>query len=173
MDRYAEGDDSAFPVVYDAVAPRLGAYVRRKVRDPELASDIIQQTFLQMHRARSTFVRGAAALPWAFAIGRRLIIDAARVRGAAPEQESLDDATAFQTGATVEEVAAGRETAGRIAEELARLPASQREAFELVKQQGLSLKEAAGVLGTTVMAVKLRARRAMFALRAIFERDLP
>jgi DNA-directed RNA polymerase specialized sigma24 family protein len=39
-------------------------------------------------------------------------------------------------------------------------------AFELIKKEGLSVKEAAEVLGTTVTAVKLRAHRAYVALRA-------
>ena len=40
-------------------------------------------------------------------------------------------------------------------------------AFELVKQEGLSMAEAAAVLGTTVSAVKLRAHRAYEALRRV------
>jgi len=47
------------------------------------------------------------------------------------------------------------------------LPETQRVAFELVKEEGLSLAEAAQVLGTTVSAVKLRAHRAYEALRAV------
>ncbi len=58
---------------------------------------------------------------------------------------------------------------------LARLPAPNREAFELVKQEGLSHAEAAEVLGTTVSAVKLRAHRTYQALRSalgdVFERS--
>ena len=54
----------------------------------------------------------------------------------------------------------------RIGAELERLPENQRVAFELIKQDGLSVAEAAQVLGTTVAAVKLRAHRAYEALRA-------
>jgi RNA polymerase sigma-70 factor (ECF subfamily) len=51
------------------------------------------------------------------------------------------------------------------------LPESQRTAFELLKQDGLTLAEAAAVLGVSVTAVKLRAHRAYQALRvAIGER---
>jgi RNA polymerase sigma-70 factor (ECF subfamily) len=49
---------------------------------------------------------------------------------------------------------------------LARLPETQRTAFELLKQEGLSIAEAAQVLGVTTTAVKLRAHRAYVALRA-------
>ena len=55
----------------------------------------------------------------------------------------------------------------RIERILARLPESQRTAFQLIKQEGLSVAEAAAVLGTTVAAVKLRAHRAYEALRVV------
>jgi RNA polymerase sigma-70 factor (ECF subfamily) len=169
MERYAAGDDRMFPIIYDVVAPRLASYVRRRVRDPHLANDIIQQTFLHLHRARSTFFPGAAVLPWAFAIGRRLIIDAARTAPATGVQLDLDSLPAADD---VERLLETREAANQIAEGLKRLPAAQREAFELVKQKGLSLKEAARRLGTTAMAVKLRARRAICSLRSLLERDV-
>jgi RNA polymerase sigma-70 factor (ECF subfamily) len=64
-----------------------------------------------------------------------------------------------------DEVAQARELATRIERVLAKLPQSQRAAFELIKNEGLSVAEAAQVLGTTVAAVKLRAHRAYEALR--------
>jgi RNA polymerase sigma-70 factor (ECF subfamily) len=173
MDRYSDGDDQAFAVVYDAVAPRVTAYVRRRVRDPELASDVIQQTFLHMHRARATFMCGGAALPWAFAIARRLIIDAARARRARPSPVPLEPGLLADPVVAGEDQVYAHEAARRIAAELVRLPPLQRQAFQLLKQEGLTLKQAAGVLGTTVTAVKLRVHRAVAALRSVLERDLP
>ena len=49
---------------------------------------------------------------------------------------------------------------------LARLPPAQREAFVLIRYEGLSVQDAAAVLGATPTAVKLRAFRAYEALRA-------
>ena len=65
-----------------------------------------------------------------------------------------------------DEVVQAGELALRIQVILAKLPTSQRAAFELIKQEGLTVAEAAQVLGTTVAAVKLRAHRAYEALRA-------
>lgn len=61
---------------------------------------------------------------------------------------------------------ASKQLAGRIQDELARLPEQNRIAFDLVKQEGLSMAEAAEVLGTTVAAVKLRAHRSYEAFRS-------
>ncbi len=167
MSRYAAGDESAFAAVYDGLASRLYGYLTRQTRDPARAEDLVQQTFLQMHRARGTFVPGADVVPWAFAIARRLMIDGFR-RG---KREVLEDTNErdepVATEPAADDLVQAQQLATRIRRELARLPETQRVAFELVKQEGLSLAEAAAVLGTTVSAVKLRAHRAYEALRAV------
>src|SRR5262245_58232460 len=76
MDRHADGDAAAFRTIYDLLVPRLKAFF--STRDPSRAEDLVQQTLLQIHRARQTFVRGSDVYPWAYAIGRRLLIDAHR-----------------------------------------------------------------------------------------------
>src|SRR6478735_49383 len=55
MERYAAGDDAAFAQVYDEVAPRLMRHLRRHVACRAVVEDLVQQTFLQMHRARGRF----------------------------------------------------------------------------------------------------------------------
>jgi RNA polymerase sigma-70 factor (ECF subfamily) len=122
-----------------------------------------------MHRARGTFVMGAPVLPWAFAIARRLVVDQVRRDRRTPmpvaDIEPLLECPT-RAPARPEEFVEARESAQRLARALARLPDSQRIAFELLKQDGLTLVEAAAVLGTTVTAVKLRAHRAYESLRA-------
>ena len=49
------------------------------------------------------------------------------------------------------------------------LPQGQREAIELIKLQGLSLKEAAAATGSTVGALKVATHRALAALRIILK----
>jgi RNA polymerase sigma-70 factor (ECF subfamily) len=169
MDRYAAGDDAAFSTLYDLLAPRLYGYFLRQARGAHLAEDLTQQTLLKIHRARGQFLRGAAVTPWAFAIGRRLLIDSLRRnrREVAPndDEDTLDQADSEAPSA--DELVQAQETARRIQRVLLSIPASQRIAFELVKQDGLTFAEAAESLGTTVSAVKLRAHRAYAALRGV------
>jgi RNA polymerase sigma-70 factor (ECF subfamily) len=171
MDRYADGDNQAFAVVYDAVAPRLDSYVRKHVRDRQLCRDIVQQTFLNMHRARSSFVRGALALPWAFAIARRLICDATRSRRGRPEPEPLEDGLMVPARDCTDDLVLAHETALRITHALEEMPTGQRQAFEMLKEDGLSLNQTAAATGASVTAVKLRAHRAIVALRALLKKD--
>jgi RNA polymerase sigma-70 factor (ECF subfamily) len=176
MERYAAGDDAAFETLYDSLAGRLHGYIRRHVPDPHACDDILQETFLRMHRARGTFVTGAPVLPWAFAIARRLVIDQAGRNRRAPQiVDDVDPAPVSVAGDVdrPEQALEARRLAQRLAGALAKLPESQRTAFELLKQDGLTLAEAAAVLGTTATAVKLRAHRAYESLRAVLGEDAP
>ncbi len=169
MERYAAGDDGAFADLYDVLAPRLHGYLLRQTRDGAKADDLLQQTLLHIHRARGTFIPGAEVMPWAFAIARRLLIDGTRRDKRDLLVPSGDDPTQGTAASqpSADQLVEAQELSARIQRELARLPERQRAAFELIKQEGLSLAEAAQVLGTTVSAVKLRAHRAYEALRAV------
>jgi RNA polymerase sigma-70 factor (ECF subfamily) len=167
MERYARGDDSSFADVFDAVAPRVYGYLMRQTGNPTVTDDLLQQTLLQIHRRRGTYAAGLPVLPWAFAIARRLLIDELRRR----KTDALWSARGVEDGdrlasALPDDEMEFRETAHLVEAELARIPETQRTAFELLRVDGLSHEEAARVLGTTVSAVKLRAFRAYSALRA-------
>lgn len=162
MERYARGDDAAFGEVYDAIAPRLYAFLLRQTRSDARAQDVLQQTMLKIHLARGSFIQGAAVLPWAYAIARRLFIDTTRRRR---DEVPIEDAPLRDRGPAPDEAAQSNEVVARIRRELDKLPENQRIAFQLIKEEELSVAEAAEVLGTTESAVKLRAHRAYQTLR--------
>ncbi len=169
MARYGAGDDAAFGEVYDELAPRLFRYLTRLARDPGLAEDLLQQTFLQLHDARGRFLPGADVVPWAYAIARRLFIDSTRRRRREHLHEEYDEERSAGQNAepTGQELAEARQLSGALQLRLEALPPLQREAFRLVREEGLSMADAAEVLGVTPAAVKLRAHRAYESLREV------
>jgi RNA polymerase sigma-70 factor (ECF subfamily) len=177
MDRYASGDAAAFSELYDLLAPRLFAFLLRTTRNRCEAEDLVQQTMLKMHCARGRFIRGAGVVPWAFSIARRLMIDRARrskVRGTLSDPGDSGDLLAQLAALdlAVDEIVHSRLVGKIIQQELDRLAPRNRLAFELVKQDGLTHAEAAKVLGTTVMAVKLRTHRTCGVLREALRKSL-
>jgi RNA polymerase sigma-70 factor (ECF subfamily) len=168
MDGYARGDDSAFDVVYDLLSPRLYSFLLRRTRDAGRADDLLQETFLRMHSARRHFAPGAAVMPWAFAIARRLLIDGLRKDGRQGPVENDSEAVLSERPSGLEPtdaIVSKRRLAARILAALARMPEQHTVAFELVKLDGMSMREAAQALGITENAVKLRAFRTYEALR--------
>lgn len=172
MERYARGDDAAFDELYRRGAPRLRGFLLRLSGDAALADDLAQEAFLRVHRARGSFAPGAAAVPWIFAIARNVFLDHTRqahVRRAAGDSReataALEDREA-PADTKGDEALAAREMLDVVRVTLAKLPVLQREAFVLIRFEGLSVSEAAQVLGATEGAVKIRAFRAYEALRA-------
>ena len=173
MERYANGDNAAFAELYDAIAPRLAGFLRKATRDGVATEDLMQQTFLHIHRARGSFIPGAPVMPWALAIAKRLMIDSARRRRLelalfmhAPADDDRMTSEPTETAAA-DDFLDARRLERLVQQRLDALPEIQRTAYQLVKQEGLSLKRAAEVLGTSVTAVKLRTHRAYQALRAL------
>ena len=169
MDRYANGDTAAFPILYDAIAARIEGLVRRRTRDASRIDDIVQQTFERIHRARGTFIRGSDVLSWAFKIARNLCIDL----GTQGWRERLGDghddddplAAAVAEVVDAERVATARETLERVVGAFRRLPERQQLALELVRVEGFSMAAAAENLGVTVPSLKMSVFRGAAALR--------
>lgn len=170
MDQYAAGADAAFDDLYRRGAQRVRGFLIRLSGDAALADDLTQETFVRIHRARGSFCAGAAALPWMFAIARNAFVDHTRREQV---RRSSGAKIAHPTEASPEtrgdEVVAGREMLAIVRATLERLPLLQREAFVLIRFEGLSVSEAAQILGATEGAVKVRAFRAYEALRAALD----
>jgi len=172
MTRYCDGDAGAFRELYSRIAPRLLAYLQRMSGDRSVAEDLVQQTFLKVHRARSAYVRGADPVPWMFAIARRTFLDEARRRRRARVQVAGSDGHVPEVPAAIDGKPLGDEASAPDPElvtaaldALSRLPPAQREALILTKMSGKSIAEAAAITGATPGAMKLRAHRAYTALR--------
>jgi RNA polymerase sigma-70 factor (ECF subfamily) len=180
MDRYADGDASAFPILYDAIAPRIEGLVKRRTRDASRIDDIVQQTFERIHRARGTFIRGSDVLSWSFKIARNLCLDLGaqgwRERpagGGAKDEDAAVDPIGEAVAEIVdaERIATARETLGRLVRAFRALPEPQQLALELVRVEGFSMAVAAENLGVTLPSLKMSVFRGAAALRAAVRED--
>jgi RNA polymerase sigma-70 factor (ECF subfamily) len=169
MQRYADGESSAFREVFAELAPRLRLFLRRLGASPDIAEDLTQETFLRMHNARGAFARGKQVAPWAYAIARNCFISHARSRKTKAARTSLDvDRTELPDalGSGVEEESMARQSAQRVSRVLESLTPARREAFVLLRYEGMSVAEAAQIVGISEGALKIRAFHAYEALRA-------
>lgn len=173
MARFADGDDSAFDIVYRVFWPRLHAFGRHLMHSRVAADDVAQETFARMIEARNVFRRGARVLPWAVCIARRIAYDYHRheVHHALLDAFHPDAyAAALIDGETPEDATERHRLLHRVTHVLLRLPEKQRLALELVVGEGLSHAEAAEAIGTNANNVKQLVHRAREALRAALAR---
>jgi len=174
MAAYAAGDTRAFDKLFTLLSPRVFAFFIRSLGDRALAEDLLQQTFLKLHRARDTYDRGRPVRPWLFTIAARVRTDELRRRGRA--QEDLDETP--EDRAMPAQVAAfnvlaieqdGSSRAALVREALARLSETQRAIIHLHRYEELTFAQIGESLGLSAGAVKLRAFRAYERLRADLE----
>ncbi|MEO8704703.1 MAG: RNA polymerase sigma factor [Kofleriaceae bacterium] len=173
MARYCDGDAGAFRELYALVAPRLYGYLVKMARSRAVADDLLQHTFLKVHRARAAYVRGADPVPWIYSIAHRTFIDETRKTKRAVvrvgDGDELPEVRADLGGQTAEsrDDQLDPELVQQALDALAELPAQQREAVVLTKLEGKSVAEAAEIAGTTAGAMKVRAHRGYEVLRKI------
>jgi len=166
MERYVDGEAEAFEHLYRRVSPNLMGYLLRLTRNRERAEDLLQITFSKIHRARGSYLRGAPVLPWILAIARRSFLDERRSAHVRTEDLSADGALPEPQ---IEERPLPTEVSDALEIALDRLPETYREAIVLTKITGLTVAEAASVLGATETAVKLRVHRGYNQLRKELE----
>lgn len=163
MTLYVDGRADAFDELYSRISGKLFGYLLRLTRDRERAEDLLQITFAKMHRARSSYIHGAPLLPWLLAIARRSFYDERRAAKSRSEDLSSDGSLPEPHPDPSDDVP--NDLSEALERALDGLPESYREAIQLTKITGLSVAEAAEVLGTTATAVKLRVHRGYNLLR--------
>ena len=74
MNLYLQGDFAAFEVLYTRHSGRLYEYLKKKVT-PEIAQDLLQETFERLHKSRDKYNAQYPFLPWLFTISRNILLD--------------------------------------------------------------------------------------------------
>ncbi len=165
--RAQRGDTEAFRELYQANASGVFALVRSLVAEPELAEDVLQETFVRAWE-RLPKLRGAGAFKvWLRQIARRQAIDALRARRARPSVPLDEDDPAHEPAASDNpEGDVGRSA---MAEDVRRavdaLPEAQRQVVVLHHLDGMDVKDVAAVLGMPLGTVLSRLARGREALK--------
>src|SRR5829696_2902589 len=164
MEGYLDGRIEAFDGLYAALSGRLRGYLLSQCRDPALADDLLQDTFMQIHRSRRTYEPGRPVTPWVFAIARHVYLMKRRSVGRRLRFEERLAADTLSDDVAHDDLRAivGRDQVQRA---LSQVPADQREALLLHHVDGWSFGEIATRLGIRVNAAKTRAFRGMKKMR--------
>lgn len=168
MAAHVAGDPSAFASLFRRYAPRLQRLLQRDLGRGEDAHDLVQQTFLQLHRARHDFRPGARLRPWMYTIALNLKRQHFRRLGRRPEAALADDDPAHEPVAPHGNPESPIHDA-QVRAVLEHLPDPQREVIVLHWFEGLSFREIAAVVGASQPAVKVRAHRGYKRLREVLE----
>jgi RNA polymerase sigma-70 factor (ECF subfamily) len=162
MAKYQQGDFSAASALIERVSPQLYRFFAAQSASRADADDLLQETWLRVHKVRHTYRPGEPALPWFYAIARHIRIDHYRrsIRAVVGERKLMMAPTVAAPAALD-----GQNGGDDLATLLAPLPESQREVIQMLKVAGMSLEEVARATSSTVGSVKQKAHRAYKKLK--------
>src|SRR3989442_14042317 len=90
MSAYVAGDARPFQKLFARRAPRVQAFFGRSCRDEGVADDLLQVTFMKVHRARVQYRPDLKLGPWLFAVPAPVRVDELRRRFRLPEDAEED-----------------------------------------------------------------------------------
>ena len=163
MRAYQSGEAGAFDDIYHALRAQIQRYLHSLTLHSQHTEDLLQETFLQLHRARRTYVPPRPVRPWAFGIARYVYLMDRRseARRKTRELPGEHDFSAIPAPPDLEFFPQRDE----VRRALGGLPLEAREPLLLHHVWGFSFREIGSLLGLRAGTAKVRAHRALSQLR--------
>ena len=151
------------PSTLSALLPRLMAFARTLVGNPDTARDMVQEAIARALGARRVPEDAAAYRAWMFKIVRNAALDELRRKRIDPiEQEPAVDLWRFDK-ACIAKIT--------VEQGLASIAPPHREIIALIDIAGFSYAEAADVLNVPIGTIMSRVTRARMALLAVIDKS--
>lgn len=176
MRRAMLDDEFAFETLYLRYHRRVHHFLFGLSRNPAVAADLAQETFLRIWKFRHRYSNTGSYVSYVFGFARNIWLEHCRAR---KKQFSLElrestprELNRFMGVASPEpDTAAGHaEIHDQIFDALERLPEEQRMVFVLRSIEGLSFDEVASVMQCPVNTVRSRQITALKKLRVALKR---
>lgn len=152
--------------VWTQLSSDLRRFIRRRVADDHVADDLLQETFLRIHRSIDTLETADRLAAWVYRIARNVIHDHYRKSGpVVPSGEHGEPSAPPGPGA--EPLALG---CGWVEELIQQLPEGYREAIRLSEVEGLAQRVVADRLGLSLSGAKSRIQRGREMLKDVLTR---
>jgi RNA polymerase sigma-70 factor (ECF subfamily) len=165
LNKHSKQDDRGRREALLEALPRLRRFARSLAGNRHDADDLVQAT---VERALTrTMPNETDVLRWSFKVCKNIWIDELRAH-AVRATAALRPELAEERTVSGEAVAIGELTLREVERAMATLPEEQRVVLALVAVEGLSYREAAGVLDAPIGTVMSRLARARAALAAQF-----
>ena len=172
MDRFVKTRDrQVFAVLFQRYERKMITHAKRLIRDPARAEELAQDIFVRVYTTKR-YEPQTKFSTWLYRVATNVCLNELRRPEHQQDVAYLDAPVADRPPAELPSAAAdpeaavhGQQLAQRLSEAMARLPAKQRAAFMMARQDHMSHEEIATALETSVSAVKSLIHRALEALR--------
>jgi RNA polymerase sigma-70 factor, ECF subfamily len=165
MRRWQRGDGASFEALVRRWQGRIAALMGR-LAGRGAATDLCQEVFLRMYQASGRYREEGGFTAWLYRIALNVARDAGR--RARRSARALADRESAEVGAPDDDMCR-KETVHLVAEAIAELSDTLREALILRHYEGLSFEEIARLTGTPTSTLKSRFAAALNQLRVRLE----
>lgn len=165
MSHEAHADAPAGPPAFVRFVDDVRRYVRRRVDDPAVQDDLVQEVFLRVHDRHEQLRDDERLLGWIRRIAANVVTDHYRRRH--PDQTLPE---VLPTPPTEDDDSDRALLGTWLALTISALDEPYRDVLTLTELQGLTQREAAARLGLSLPAVKSRVLRGRAELRRRLER---
>lgn len=154
------GDQQAYRELLASLAPALRTMARRGFERAGLGNaeieDVVQETLLAIHLKRGTWDRTRSLGPWVMAIARYKLVDSMRRRGRSTDVQ-VDDLADMLADEAANEGADHHDAENM----LGTLNDRQQEIVRALSIEGKPVREVAGKLGMSEVAVRVSLHRSL------------
>ena len=158
--------------IWELLSAKLRSFLRQRLSDEQVAEDLLQETFVRIHKRLGDIDDMQRLTPWVFQIARNLVVDHYRSKSRAAAVMADDLEANTHDEANLNEL-----VSGWLPQMIAQLPEAYREAVELYELKGTPQQEIADQLGISLSGAKSRVQRGRAKLKSFlfhccsFERD--
>jgi RNA polymerase sigma-70 factor (ECF subfamily) len=155
--RVAQGDQAAYRVLYELMAGRMYAFLRRMLSNSATADEVFSDAFYEVWRLAGQFRGDSKVMTWALGIARNKALMAIRSAGSVTH-EDIDEVGEFIDSGVPDgfEQLASKEVQEIIRRCMQRLSEKHRECIHLTHFEDCSMAEIASLLGVPEGTVKSR-----------------
>ena len=153
--------------IWTHLSSDLRRFIRRRVSDDHVADDLLQETFVRVHRNIETLQDADRLAAWVYQIARNVVHDhhrkATNSTVALADADPIDDCDDHLDRLRCR-------GAGWLDEMIRALPDGYREAVQLAEIEGLAQQQVADRLGLSLSGAKSRIQRGRVMLKDVLEK---
>ena len=170
LGRMRRGETAALGIVLELHWSAVVGYVTTVLESGDAAEDAAQEAFVRLWERREKWKLEGSLRGLLLRIARNAAVDELRRRSA--RERAAHKTLPAQPDPTPGEDLEGRELHAAVEEALNRLPQRRREVFALVRQQGMSYREASAILGLSPQTIANHMSLALADLRRALDPHL-
>jgi len=162
----ATNENNSTERIWQLFSEKLRNFFLKRVSDEHVADDLLQETFVRIHRNLGGIEDEERLTGWVFRIARNLVIDHYRSK-ARRIDVALEESDGAKQAEENEEYNLNELIVGWLPFMIARLPEKYREAVELYELRGVSQQQIAEKVDISLSGAKSRVQRGREKLKTL------